>query len=109
MIVAKFDDLLLARQLEETLLEAGFSKQEVFMTIGNEDHIPSKLQVRMPLEAASICYLSVQTRTQVDEDLANAVFRDLGVRGRSVHESKSSRNSSLTLYKPTDVTHSLSK
>jgi hypothetical protein len=84
MMVAKFDDLLLARQLEETLLEAGFNRQEIFIDNWGES-IDSRLQLRTQADVLlETIFLTVHTKTQLDEDLAKAVFRDLGVQGRRI-------------------------
>jgi hypothetical protein len=107
-MVARFDDVLLARQLEETLLEAGFTKQEISINSWGEDTHFSRLQAGRLEATPEICYLTVQTKTQLDEDLATAVFRDCGVRGRRVVESKPLLSTPST-YKKNASVSSLSK
>jgi hypothetical protein len=85
MIIAQTNDSKKALQLEETLLAAGFSSQEISINTGLKDQLASVLRIKGKFEDSSESQLRliVQTQTRGDEDLAKAVCRDCGVEAQS--------------------------
>jgi hypothetical protein len=81
MIVAHINDSIRVFQIEQTLLAAGFTRQEIWVSTDLKDSVSSVLSGLEAIEDANnrTFRLSVQTQTRVDEDLARAVFRDCGI------------------------------
>jgi hypothetical protein len=77
MIAAKLDNGMV-RQLEETLLEAGFTSQEISV-IGQSN---AGSNARSHVEPLAMFTLTVHTKSYLDENLAKAVFHDCGVEVR---------------------------
>lgn len=84
MIIVRLDDTKRALQLKETLLEAGFTSQEVSLTIQGEGS--SALWSRTIGDASADMKgcLTVKTQTQADEELVKIVARDCGIGARHI-------------------------
>jgi hypothetical protein len=84
MMTAWLDNGLQALQLKETLLAAGFTAKEISITAqgltSSDLNLPMVVtRLQQETTAESSCCLIVHTQTQLDEDLAKAVFRDCGI------------------------------
>jgi hypothetical protein len=85
MITAWLNDNLQALQLKETLVAAGFAAKEisitspVFLGLTQRDSGRSLTRTKEEHRPGVLYCLNVQTQTGLDQDLAEAVFRDCGV------------------------------